>query len=441
MNIFRVFYDELYYPLSLGKNYPINPFKVFRKLLKSQYWSIEDIQHYQNNRIDEILKYAKQNIPYYKQIIDDKSQYSIDDLRKIPELTKESLKKYPDKLYRECSEKEYRHVTSGSTGDPLTVIADGVSEAQRLAQRLRFYNWWGIKPSDKNVLIWGETEEVSKKDMGMITKLKKKIFRNSYFINVFHLNKQSIIDYYNDLLRFKPSFIRGYKSAIYQFAQLVDQQGLDISKFKLKAVITTSEILFPEERKYIEDIFKARVADEYGAAEIGLFAYECPNGRQHICEELNYIYTNEQNEIIVTDLHNKTMPIINYKIGDRIQIDDKLCSCGRTSRIIKSIEGRLHSDIKKENGEIISQYLFYYAVKDLDNMGISNSILKYKVIQNEMHFDFYITKGQNFSERATNYLEDRMKRDIGSNLTVDFHFVDEIPLDKSGKLQFFKRIN
>lgn len=441
MNIFRFFYDGLYYPLALVKNYPINPFQVYRDLLKKQYCPFKYIQDYQNSRIDDILKYAKQKIPYYKQIIPDKGHYSIDDLRDIPELTKEALKRFPDKLYNKFSEKEYRHITSGSTGDPLTVIADGFSEAHRLAQRLRFYNWWGIKPSDKNVLIWGKTEEDSQKEMRVINKLKKKVFQNSYFINVFHLDKQSIIGYYYDLLRFKPSYIRGYKSAIYQFAQLVDQKGLDISKLKLKVVITTSEVLFPEERKYIENIFKVRVADEYGAAEIGLFAYECPNGSHHICEELNYIYINDQDELIVTDLFNKTMPVINYKIGDRIQIDDKLCRCGRTSRVIRSIEGRLHNDIKKENGEIISQYLFYYAVKDLDNMGISNSILKYKVIQDKMHFDFYIIKGRSFSERVTNYLESRMKKEIGSKITVKFHFVEEIQLDKSGKLQFFKRIN
>ena len=440
MSLFKFLYDKLYFPFALGRNYPVNPYKICKNLLNSQYWSFKAIREYQDNRIDEVIKYAKNNIPYYAQIIENKYRYSLDDLKRIPITTKEILKKHPDTLYRTYSGKEYRHVTSGSSGDPLTVITDGFSEAHRIAQSLRFFKWWGIQPSHKNVLIWGETEENVKINNGIMKRLKKKIFRNTYFINVFSLNNDTIELFYHDLLKFKPHFIRGYKSAIYQFAFLLNKHQLDASRLNINLAITTSEVLLTEERNYIETTFNTKVADEYGAAEIGLFAYECPYGSKHICEESNYICTSKDNELLVTNLHNKSMPLINYKIGDSIEIDDQMCPCGRSSRVIKSINGRIENNIKKDNGEMLSPRLFSYIIKDLLNKDTGKSILKYKVIQKDMHFDFYIVKGNDFSEKVTDYLLKRMKRDIGYNITVEFHFVNEIPLDKSGKLQYFKRI-
>lgn len=441
MRLFKIFYNAIYFPFALGRKYPVNPYKIYKNILLSQFYKREEIGKYQDEKINEILKHAKKNTPYYDKIIKTEINYNRVSLHDIPELTKEDIKFNASKLVLGKTEGNYTHTTSGSSGDPLEIIADGFSESHRTAHRLRFYKWWGLKPTDRNVLIWGTTEmEQTKKD-SFIKSLKKRLFNKTLFINVFELNKSTIDTYFKKIRKFNPAYIRGYKSAIYNLSLLLDKSNIDTSSLSLKAVITTSEVLFQEEREYIERILGAKVADEYGAAEIGLFSIECPKGGRHICEELNYIYTNDFNEVLVTDLHNKAMPLINYKIGDRIQIDDKTCACGRTSRLIKQIEGRLNSDILKEDGEFISQYLFYYAVKDLNDIGFSNSILKYKVIQDKMHFDFYIIKGDNFSIEVEKFLINRMRKDIGKNISVEFHYVIEIPLDSSGKLQFFKRIN
>jgi len=362
------------------------------------------------------------------------------ELKNAAYLTKTDILNNFNKIYSKYSLKEFEHITSGSTGQPLKVICSNISEAHRTAQRLRFYSWWNIKPSDSNVLIWGKMETDSEPNNCFLNRVEYLFKGQTLKINVFELNTNSIKNYYTQILRIKPKYIRGYASALFQFANLLDECKLEGANLGLKVAITTSEILLSDQKKYIERILNVRVADEYGAAEIGLFAYDCPDGSKHICEELLYIFTNAENEIITTDLHNYSMPLINYKIGDKIFISDKPCKCGRTSRVIYKIEGRTGDNILTENGEYLSQYLFYYAVKELDQLGFSNSILQYKVIQNHLQFDFLIVKGDNFSKEIEAYLHRRMIEKIGKNITVNFSYVVEIPKDKSGKIRFFERL-
>ena len=127
------------------------------------------------------------------------------------------------------------------------------------------------------------------------------------------------------------------------------------------------------------------------------------------------------------------------KVGDKVIISSETCKCGRSSRIIESIEGRTGDQILTENGELLSQYLFYYAVKDLDKIGLENSILQYKVIQNKNNFELFIIKGPNYSDAAIEYIKQRMFEKIGGNINIKIKFTEELPKDKSGKLRFFER--
>jgi len=186
--------------------------------------------------------------------------------------------------------KEFEHITSASTGQPLKIIASNNSEAQRASQRLRFYQWWNIKPSDANVLIWGKMRTDPEPNKNLFKRIQGLFKGPTFIINVFELNSLTIKELYKQILQIKPKYIRGYTSAIFQFANLLDKCKLDGPKLGINVAITTSEILLNNQKDYIEKILDCRVADEYGAAEIGLFAYDCPMGGKHICEKLLYIY-------------------------------------------------------------------------------------------------------------------------------------------------------
>lgn len=64
----------------------------------------------------------------------------------------------------------------------------------------------------------------------------------------------------------------------------------------------------------MEKAFGAKIISEYGAAESGLIAYECPEcGNMHINME-NVIVEESEGEIVVTNLLSRSFPIIRYKL-------------------------------------------------------------------------------------------------------------------------------
>jgi len=421
-----------------GIFYRSNIVKAYKNIDRSQYFPANVIRELQLRLLNALLMSSdltwysnKMNGPVtIKKILD----------RSIG-LSKNELRDEFEKLYKPAK-KEFDHVTSGSTGRPLKVISSNISEVQRAAHRMRFYSWWGITPWDRNILIWGKMTTGQTERKCIKKRLKDILLEpRELFINVFELSEATIGYYYQQGLEKKAIFIRGYTSGVYQFCSLMQKKGLDGKKLGIKLAIVTSEILLEDHRKFIKEILGCKVANEYGAAEIGLFACECPEGRMHICEELNLLLTQPDDSLLVTDLHNTCTLLINYEIGDRIVISDKPCSCGRGLRVIEKIDGREGDLVKKPSGEFISQYVFYYAAKEIAAMGFPDSISQYKVIQQGLHFTVSIVKGADFKAEAVGLFIDHIKQKIGKEISVNIEFVNEVQKERNGKIRFFQRID
>ncbi|MBZ0183573.1 MAG: hypothetical protein K8F60_14035 [Melioribacteraceae bacterium] len=420
--------------------YPVNPRKLFLGLIKSQYWDDDQYHSHQVEQLNRLLKSAKESSEFYENKFSNITLpiNSIDDFfEKASTINKSEIIKNTDRISTCNYSTGFKHTTSGSSGDPLSLNISPLAEAYRKASVLRFQNWWGIKQTDKSVLIWGR-KTTPHQNNTWLNKIKAQL-RNRYDINVFELNERSIFTFFSDIEEMRPVYFRGYKSAIIHFAELMEKSKLKFHKTKLKVVIVTSEILLDTEREYLKKIYGCAVANEYGAAEAGLFAYECPNGSMHINEECVLISTNKNNELLVTELFNDFTPLIQYKIGDSIKISDEKCECGRTSRIIETIEGRSSDYVVKPDGTKLSQYIFYYIVKELDDIGFAESILKYKIVQKANKFSFYIVRGKRYKPEILDYISKRITQEIGNEIFVDFNIVDVIEREKSGKLRFFVR--
>jgi phenylacetate-CoA ligase len=94
----------------------------------------------------------------------------------------------------------------------------------------------------------------------------------------------------------------------------------------------------------------------YGATEVGDIAYECreKNG-WHICEEVIVEIVDPETgrclppgglgEVVVTRL-NPIFFLFRFGTGDLSSITDGFCPCGRTSRRLSGIAGRLGDAVK-----------------------------------------------------------------------------------------------
>ncbi len=432
-NFLYKIYDQIKFR---KKGFPIHPNKLRKLFIESQYWSRETMEEYQLDKLNQLLDVAKNSSAYYAEKFNEMELplKSIDQFRDSTALIdKRKIIENHINLKTKHYSNQFKHATSGTTGDPMIVYISGLSEVYRSACHKRFHNWWGIKENEKNVYIARKNSNLKET---LFSKLKMYL-RRRLDIDVFDLNDKTIIKYYKEIEKFKPTYIRGYKSGVLEFAELLDKFNLKFKNFKLKVVIVTSEVLYENERKYIEKILNCKVANEYGSVEAGVYANECPDGSMHINEETVYMYTNDRNEAIVTELDNDSLPLINYKNDDVITISEKYCSCGRTSRTIDEVKGRVSGYIVKVDGTKVNQVILPIIFMELNESQFKDSVKKFQVIQRYDKFIVRIIPLDNFNDICEEYIRKRMFEEIGHDIEVKFEMVESIERDKSGKFRIF----
>lgn len=418
-----------------------NPFAVAKELEKSQYFDRDQIEMNQVQSINELFSEARKNVDYYQGL----NYKNIDQINSLtefkedfPTLKKEEIKLNSNQLLNEQAETSFVHETSGSTGLPMLYKISRKAESYRFANNIRFLKWWKLSLFDRHALIW-KVKKKDKKTLGSFLKDLETRLLGRLLLNVFELNDSSIVNYVDQLNKFKPKFIRGYKSGVHELARLMDKHDLSFEGFELKLAIVTAETLEDFEREYIERILKCKVANEYGSAEAGLFSLECPEGSMHINEESVHVYTDEQNFSYVTELFNNAMPLLNYKNEDRVTLSGAPCACGRSLKVIDSIQGRITDFIACPGGQRVHSFVLNATVAQVNEFR-PDSIAKFRVTQKGSNILIEIIPGSGFDQTVKRELESRVAHKLLGEMKIDVKTVDNIPREKSGKLRAFRRI-
>jgi phenylacetate-CoA ligase len=147
----------------------------------------------------------------------------------------------------------------------------------------------------------------------------------------------------------------------------------------------------------------------------------------------------ETGEIVCTSLFNKAMPFIRYALDDVGMLSDEdECPCGRTLPLMKVMEGRKDEVIILPGSRAISAFAIIAAMYRLS---FYNQIKKFRVIQKGVeHFKLLLSLNEDgLDEKA---VETELKQVFiealnlkSDEVTFEVEFVDEIPLDKSGKFR------
>ena len=418
--------------------FPVSPYKILAELHQSQYWPREKMKSYQFDKLRSLINSANRDVIYYRDRVKDYdlALLDLDDFSKsYPILSKRDVLDNSYLLRNNHVINKFRHSTSGSTGQPLTVEISGLAEAYRLAGKMRFYNWWGVDFHDKSVLIW-KLKQVDKKGLPY-TKNIKRVLKNRLDLDIFNLNDETVFDFVTKIDDFAPKYIRSYKSGLFELARLMDKHNLRFKSSSIKVAVVTSEVLIQEERDYIKNILGCKVANEYGSAEGGFYAGECQHGSMHINEELSFLSTDQENNTCVTELNNLGTPLINYFNGDKIVISEEFCSCGKTSRIIKEVEGRISDFILCQDGSRKSSLILSYIIRESMNTKYHGSIKQFRVVQNKNHFLLEMVPGLAYDKNVEEVIKNKMRCEIGKD--IDIHVTEAICREASGKLRYFIR--
>jgi phenylacetate-CoA ligase len=413
-------------------------------LRKSQYWPSEKLRQWQLDRLNRILDQAKENSPFYRNRLKDLKLpiSSFETLNSIPILTKQDLRDNFDSI--KCTNiPNMRFVESksgGSTGIPVRYCWDKHGMDWNRGSVYRSAEWADIALGQKTIQMTGSHFDF-------------KEFQKFYWKMVFWLQRykdlpvavitpEILEEYYVEVCRYRPSSIWGYASALDKFAEYINAKHPETDFSFLRAIITSSETLRPNQRDRINSAFGGiKVFDHYGSREMYL-ASECSeHSGYHIHSEVIYMEVVDKNcqslppgelgRIIVTDLSNEAFPFIRFEMGDvGVLAEEKVCPCGLTLPMLSRMEGRI-ADMVVLKDRILTPPNFTILMSDFPGIDA------YQICQESMEtIKVLLVKGALYNETLKDYVFKGMQALVGPNVSIEINFVADIPVPPSGKRRF-----
>ena len=450
MTLHASFSRRIYWPLvqKIKGEYAA---RALSELLRSQWKSQDELLSRQWQLVRQTVNTAVLEIPYYRKIYSDigwdvnNEAFSYEDFLNFPTIGKESLR---DNISEFINPKYKGRVTigrtSGSTGHSLKLYYNTEHESYSEAARWRAKDWWGIVPGSRQVSIWGRPYTGYK---DRLTQKAKSYLMNTLLFSAFDLNEDALEQIWKKFLRFRPSVIYGYPSAIFRLAVHLKENKKHADRLGLKIIIVTAETITSQQKSLIEDVFGCKTANEYGCSETGGFVYECPHGSWHISSELTFIEfldhegkpkpPGQTGEIFITHLRNNYMPLIRYRVGDMGASLTGVCACGRGLPLMEVSVTKESNVFRLSNGKTYSSEIFDYI-----NLAViksyPQSILQFRVVQKALdHFDVEIIIGSDSSGRGEELFGRLLREQLGENIQIFFRKVTDIKREPYGKLRYF----
>jgi phenylacetate-CoA ligase len=379
-------------------------------LLQSNKYTLNQLETYQLQKLKELVSHAYNYSEHYRKSFDKKKVCPTDikklsDLEKLPIITKLELITFNSEIQSNFKfKKTFTAKTSGTSGESLVFERNEYSDSFNRTVINYNYNSFNVKPWFRNGYFWGFNSTFKQQIRTKILDAIQNRFR------VFSYSESEMTKFIKKLNKAK--YLHGYSSSIYQTAQEINK-GSFKKPNKIMMVKGTSEKIFDYYQPEIIKAFGSKMISEYGAAESGIIAFECPQGNMHLNME-GVIVEEVNEEILVTNLHMLSFPIIRYKLGDYIKLASKTtsCVCGKRHVILSEVMGRIGETVYGVI-KIYPSLYFYYIFKNISQTHKIN--LEYQVIQKEkgkLTFNIASVLTHNEKKILANEIDKYFKKDI-----------------------------
>ncbi|MBK1849809.1 phenylacetate--CoA ligase family protein [Marinobacter sp. 1-4A] len=413
---------------------------IMEKVRVSRSWSSEETEAYQSERLHEMVKHCRLNIPYYQQQfaehgIHENDITATEHIKRLPILQKQTLKEH-SRLFRQPGTKPFmlQH-TSGSTGTPLALMVNEETYKLAMALLVEHEESHGVPFGAKRATFAGRMVQPATNMTPPFARMNRA--ENQKLFSSYHLNSQTFSWYRAELDRFKPAELIGYPSAICDLATHYKNTGVSPA-FRPTAIITNSETLLEWQRAIIEGVFDCKVSDYYGTAEYVLFAGQDKSGVYRlnpligITELLSQPDVSEAGKLIATTLTNTTMPLLRYDLGDTAERQSDFKS-GSTVHQLKAIYGRVDDYIETPDGRKIGR--IDHIFKAL------NGVSEAQVTQDAPdHCTITIVANSTLSEIDKEIIKNNFLNRTSAKLRVTVETVSAIPRGPNGKFKSVQRI-
>lgn len=277
------------------------------------------------------------------------------DPERAPRLDKATLRACPadDRIDdRRLGRKLRIELSSGSSGEPMAVYIDRAAHVARRWAFLRALWSCGYRPGQSCLLLTSRREARS--------------------LAMARWHYASIADDTETLARHLIGLASRVLYGPLSTLELLAEWFAARPRLRpaLSLVVSTAEQLTPGRRSRLELGLGAPVADFYGMSEFGLVAYRPPGGAAFaparaslILEFLAPAGDPAVERLIITDLAERTSPLIRYETGDFVRRD-----AGASGRPIIEFSGRSMDCLVQPDRTLVSPYRIDVALEHIPGL-------------------------------------------------------------------------
>jgi phenylacetate-CoA ligase len=394
-----------------------------------------------------MLVHAGNTSPYYREVFqrvgfDPKAVTSISDLTAVPLITKNDLNNEMSRVLSTQFRRDelVAYTTGGSSGLTLTYYRDKRTTELRRAQDLLFNGKIGVFPGAKRAWVWGAPLDAWRQ-LSVKSRIRNFLSERAVFFHSYIGGAASIEAFLQRLNKHRPDVIFAYPNMLAVLAEYARDHKIGLRP--IPKVVVTAEGVYDWQRELFREVFGSTTYERYGAREIGTLASEvnCHRGL-HIFEPSYVIEVVDQSgkpvapgemgELIITDLYNRAMPLIRYRIGDMVTLDESMCGCGCTWRRISKVGGRILDLVTRPDGSRVAGQVMLDVVRDVK--------LKYRIQVAQMAVNTFVIRHletDTINSDIRNKLLESFKTYLGEEAKVEYEQVKELTYDKSGKYRWF----
>ena len=397
--------------------------KHLRLLREAESWTDEQMQEFQQRRLEQLLSYASIEVPFNRDWFRDHNlNLETITLNQMPIVSKIIMRQEGIERFTAAHfpiKKRVYSRSSGSTGEPFTFYTSKLSESVNTAAKLRTWYLAGYRLGDCYIKIANGTRK------GLLKKIQDRV-NNSIYVPFYSMDDTILKNILECIEKERPAYIRSYPIPLYLLAQYRNCHN-DNYKHKPLHVMTTGSTLPATYRDEIEKAFGCDIIDSY-SCEGTANCYETPaHDRYHITkfygiievlDNNNQPVTNGIGRVVSTDLWNLAHPFIRYDTFDLVEVKD-----GHIIRIM----GRESDALIPANGTIYTVHNFsHFFTHEVDGINA------FQIVRHRSgNITFRLVINSNYTSNTALRIVDHWHSLLGVSVAIEI--VNEIPLMNNNK--------
>ena len=409
----------------------------------------EAIRRAQSRRVRRMAAYAYRHVPYYRDIMDrlklkPSDFQAAEDLARLPILERRQVQEAPERFISTAVRPSRCLIlcTGGSAGTPLSVthdlrsVLDAIGHQERyravlkaaVGRKGRYRETWVFPPQSSPHKVrrywWDRTFRM------------KDFTPDKQFLSMYD-PPETVVPRLN---AFRPDVIHSYGSYIEElFAYLA---AAEAPFARPKAVGFGADGLSDSARRMIQERFEVECFSSYNAVEAWRIGFECP---EHIGLHINEDYyplrivdpggkdlpPGEPGDVIVSNLVNRAMVFLNYRLGDIASLIPGPCPCGRTLPLLTYPAGRSDDWMELPSGRRLHPQAVHTLLRE------EYELWQYQVTQ-ESPLSFrlsLVAKDACDREQTRARLTAKFRQAFGEDARVEVTFVAALPRTAAGKVR------